>query len=49
MRYFKPRYLLHGHIHLYRQNEVTKTLYQQTEVINVYPFRLLDLEPQGNG
>lgn len=46
MRYFKPRYLLHGHIHIYRQNEVTKTQYYQTQVINVYPFRLLELEPQ---
>lgn len=45
MHYFKPRYLLHGHIHLYRQNEVTRTTYEATEVINVYPFRILDLEP----
>jgi Icc-related predicted phosphoesterase len=45
MRWFKPRYLLHGHIHLYRQNEVTKTHYCATDVINIYPFRILDLEP----
>jgi len=45
MRYFKPRYLLHGHIHLYRQNQVTQTTYHQTKVINVYPFRILELEP----
>lgn len=45
MRWFKPRYLLHGHIHLYRHDEVTRTRYLQTEVINVYPFRLLELEP----
>ncbi|GIV80449.1 MAG: metallophosphoesterase [Litorilinea sp.] len=45
MRWFRPRYLLHGHIHLYRQNVVTQTRYLDTEVINVYPFRILDLEP----
>jgi hypothetical protein len=45
MRWFKPRYLLHGHIHIYRQNVVTRTRYQQTEIINVYPFCILDLEP----
>jgi hypothetical protein len=45
MRYFKPRYLLHGHIHLYRNNEVTQTRYLDTEVINVYPYRVLDLLP----
>jgi hypothetical protein len=46
MRWFKPRYLLHGHIHLYRNNVVTQTRYYDTEVINVYPYRVLDLEPQ---
>lgn len=44
MRWFKPRYLLHGHIHLYRRDEVTTTRYDQTEIINVYPYRLLDLD-----
>lgn len=43
MRFFKPRYLLHGHIHLYRNNEVVQTKYHDTEVINIYPFRVLDL------
>jgi Icc-related predicted phosphoesterase len=47
MRYFQPRYLLHGHIHLYRNNEITQTQYLETEVINVYPYRILELEPQG--
>jgi uncharacterized protein len=45
MRWFRPRYLLHGHIHLYRLNVTTRTTYHSTEVINVYPYRLLDLEP----
>lgn len=47
MQVFKPRYLLHGHIHIYRHNEVTHTRYLETEVINVYPYRILDLEPVG--
>ncbi len=46
MHYFQPRYLLHGHIHLYRNNQVTQTQFERTQVINVYPFRILDLEPQ---
>jgi Icc-related predicted phosphoesterase len=45
MRYFKPRYLLHGHIHLYRHDEVTRTRYCETEVINVYPYRFIEIEP----
>jgi len=44
MRWFKPRYLLHGHQHVYRDTEITRSRYAQTEIINVYPWRLLDLE-----
>lgn len=43
MRWFKPRYLLHGHIHLYRRDVVTQTRYYDTEVINIFPFKILDL------
>ncbi len=43
MRWFKPRYLLHGHQHVYRNAEVTRSLYVQTEIINVYPWKLLNL------
>jgi hypothetical protein len=46
MRIFKPRYLLHGHIHLYRLDAVTRTRYCETDVINIYPFQVLDLEPR---
>ncbi len=44
MRLFKPRYLLHGHIHLYRTDTQTVTRYEETTVINVYPYRLIDFE-----
>lgn len=42
MRRFRPRYLLHGHIHLYDQNEPRVTRYFQTDVINVYDHYVLD-------
>ncbi len=45
MRWYRPRYLLHGHVHLYRRDVPTHTMYEQTEVINVYPYQLLDLIP----
>jgi Icc-related predicted phosphoesterase len=44
MRLFKPRYLLHGHVHLYRPGAETTTRYEETTVINVYPYRLLHTE-----
>ncbi|MFQ5613117.1 MAG: metallophosphoesterase [Anaerolineae bacterium] len=43
MQRFKPRYLLHGHHHVYNPNEQTVTQYGATTVINVYPYKLLTL------
>jgi Icc-related predicted phosphoesterase len=42
MRVFKPRYLLHGHIHLYDLSEVRKSKYCETEIINVYSAYILN-------
>lgn len=44
MRKFSPRYLLHGHIHLYNINEKKVTDYYNTRVINVYDHYVLDLD-----
>lgn len=41
MAYFRPRYLLHGHKHIYGP-ETSRTRYRDTEVINVYPFRMIE-------
>lgn len=40
---FKPRYLLHGHRHVYNLLEVTETQYEDTTVINVYPYKVLEI------
>jgi Icc-related predicted phosphoesterase len=37
---FRPRYLLHGHKHVYGPDP-TRTRYAQTDVVNVHPFRLI--------
>jgi Icc-related predicted phosphoesterase len=39
---FRPKYLLHGHVHVYRQDTVCVTQFEETHVVNVYPFRLID-------
>ena len=44
MRKFSPRYLLHGHIHLYNINSKKVTDYYHTRVINVYDHYVLDFE-----
>ena len=43
LRLFRPRYHLHGHVHIYRQDEVTQTQYENTTVVNVYPYRVLEV------
>ena len=43
MQTFKPRYLVHGHIHLYDLSEVRTTKYYNTMVINAYGHYLLDM------
>ncbi|HUX52623.1 MAG TPA: metallophosphoesterase [Spirochaetia bacterium] len=47
MRWFKPRYLLHGHIHLYDLNAQRITSYHETAVINVYDHYVLNIPNSG--
>lgn len=42
MRVCRPRFLLHGHAHIYRSDTVTRTMYHHTEVLNVYPYRIIE-------
>lgn len=45
---FKPRYHIHGHIHIYRPDAVLETRYMNTLVINTFGHRETDLEPALN-
>jgi len=40
-----PAYHLHGHIHLYDRSQPFQQRFGDTNVINVFPYRLLELEP----
>ncbi|GAB1481523.1 metallophosphoesterase [Treponema sp.] len=42
MRAFKPRYLIHGHIHLYDLNDVRTTKYGETLIVNAYSHYIID-------
>jgi predicted phosphodiesterase len=42
MQVFKPRFLLHGHTHRYRQDVPPKSRYLDTDIINVYPYRVVE-------
>ena len=42
MRVFRPKYLVHGHIHLYDLSELRTTRYYDTMVINAYSHYIID-------
>ena len=39
----KPKFFIHGHIHLYGTGNNWKTLIGNTQVINAYGFRIIDI------
>ena len=44
LRWFRPRYQLHGHVHLYDRSQSHVRRFAATEVVNVYPYQVVDLE-----
>jgi len=48
LQVFQPALHLHGHIHVYRPDVVTKTQFGKTWIMNVYGHRIIEIElPQG--
>jgi len=45
LRWARPRYHLHGHMHLYRGNlEPNETRYMDTLVANIFPYKMIEIE-----
>ena len=42
--WFRPRYLLHGHTHVWRRDTVVATQIGSTTVLNVCPYRVIEIE-----
>ncbi len=49
MKWFKPRYMLHGHVHTWDRRKTVRTQFEATCVLNINPFTVLELEPQQRG
>ena len=43
MRRLKPKYLVHGHVHLYDQNRRRTYDYNETTVVNAYNHVVIDI------
>ncbi len=48
MDVYRPRLLLHGHSHVYRGDTITNSRYKSTQIVNVYPYRVIEWEPEGS-
>jgi len=46
---FRPRYLLHGHSHVWRRDTVVATQVGSTTVLNVCPYRVVEITPDHAG
>lgn len=47
MDWFQPRYMLHGHVHTYDRRTTVETQYSNTCIMNINPYTLLEIEPDG--
>ncbi len=48
MDWARPRYLLHGHMHFQQSNVMRDVTWQgTTSVINVYPYRMIEIQDAG--
>jgi Icc-related predicted phosphoesterase len=41
---WRPPYHLHGHIHLYDRSQPNRQRFEDTDVINVFPYQVLELD-----
>lgn len=41
---FRPRYLVHGHVHVYSPRQPVESVYGRTHVINTYGYRTLEID-----
>jgi uncharacterized protein len=44
---FPPRYLIHGHVHVYNPSETTESVYRGTSILNAYGYRTLEISAHG--
>lgn len=45
LQWYRPRYMVHGHVHTWDRRVTTRTEYQQTCIININPVTVMEIEP----
>lgn len=44
IKLLKPKYWLHGHVHLKDHHEIQEAILGDTKIINVFGYKVLDLD-----
>lgn len=42
MDIYRPRYLIHGHVHVYSPHTIVRTTYRHTQVVNTYDYQIIN-------
>lgn len=45
IQWFRPRYMIHGHVHTWDRRKTVHTEYHGTQILNINPYIVLDIEP----
>lgn len=43
--WYRPRYMLHGHVHTWDRRKTTETEYKDTTILNINPYTILEINP----
>lgn len=49
LEWYRPRYMLHGHVHTYDRRKQIRTKYQDTCIININPITVLEVDESEPG
>jgi Icc-related predicted phosphoesterase len=45
MEWYRPRYMVHGHVHTYDRRKTTRTQYLDTQIVNINPVTVMEVDP----
>jgi len=45
LQWYRPRYMLHGHVHTWDRRKTTETQHLDTNILNINPYTVLEIDP----
>lgn len=44
LNWYRPRYMVHGHVHTWDRRKETETQYEDTRIMNINPYTVLEID-----